>query len=135
MYIIDPREALKERLKRQENQNINSKLLEKLQNYFAKHNPYVRYFRHMYEVLQTEKRFVIHVISHSKLIANVNTYICIMCYDLAAQKVKIVHPKKFHFIFTKLTERHLTDLLLLKFRQPLLAATFHLAATLQYIPE
>ena len=75
LYIIDPREALKERLKRQENQNINSKLLEKLQNYLAKHNPYVRSFRHMYEILQTEERFVIHVITNTKLIANVKTYI------------------------------------------------------------
>ena len=66
-------------------------------------------------MLQTEERFVNHITTYTKLIANVNTYIFIMCYELAAQYVKIVHVKKFRFSTTKITERNLNNVLLLKF--------------------
>ena len=54
LYIIDPKEALSERLKLSENQKINKILLRKLHNFLANSSPYVRAFRHMYEVEENE---------------------------------------------------------------------------------
>ena len=64
LYIIDPKEALKERLKRPENQNVKEYILKRLQNFLGNHNPYVRSFRHMYDVLQDEERFVVYNINN-----------------------------------------------------------------------
>ena len=55
LYIIDPRKAFEARCQNPANQNVDKNLLEKLQLFLSRVNPYAKAFRHLFEMEQKEQ--------------------------------------------------------------------------------
>ena len=87
LYIIDPKEALNKRLKRPLSQNVKDDILEQLQNCFGNHNPYVRYFRHMYEVLHDKEKFVVHISFNIIYYLVITTNVISLCYKFSRANI------------------------------------------------